>query len=356
LENLEQNLEDIQAGERIYPKSFNEAALDHKERYQLALNYIAPFSNVLDSATGVGYGAHYMAVNSRCNAVVGVDINLHALDWAKAYFASEKNEFIHADFMSDFRSSLPFNQFDVITCFETIEHLKDENIFLQTIKSLLKPGGLFLISSPNEEVIPCSQNPFYVGGKNPHHHRHYRPSELRHILNVSGFTIVDAYTQCPHKICRGENGFVIVYVCTNTAVENLSLMNPVELAIERLNILLMQNEFPFLQTAASASVNLTSIDHRLGEIIASNAQLMNVLASTTADTIAEHQNTLEEISKILCPESHLWLGMAHQTQGRLFKALESYSFILDNRHRTSQSVVRLADEQMLDVIKQLMPS
>lgn len=353
MERLEQNEKEMMGGERIYPKSFNEAALDHKERYQLALNYIAPNAQVLDAACGAGYGSNYLAVNSRCEMVTGLDVNEHALAWAEEYFKSEKNIFLKADLLSDFSSLLPVKQFDVITSFETIEHLREDHTFLKQIFKLLKPGGVFLISSPNEEVIPCLQNPYYVGGKNPHHHRHYRPSELKTILQECGFTIIEQYSQTPNHIIRGENGFVILYVCTNVPTYQPYSMNSVEQAIEKLNVIKMQMELSFLENEISRSIPYVSIQNRIDELFTSCEQLISAFDLIDKKELQESQRILESIDKSLCPESYYWLGLVYQTQGQLFKAMEVYSKLIDKRLSTNDYVIEFAEEQLLEVINRL---
>ncbi|WP_169908084.1 class I SAM-dependent methyltransferase [Metabacillus halosaccharovorans] len=348
---LEGNYKELQGGERIYPKFFNEASHDHKERYQLAINYIKSGDRVLDAASGAGYGSYYMAANSGCELVVGLDVNDHALDWAKTYFSTPKNQYINVDLLGDFDTKLPIKEFDVITCFETIEHLSEDGNFLKKINSLLKPGGILLISSPNEDVIPCDQNPFYKDGKNPHHYRHYTPQQLKNALSESGFSVVDNFTQCPNNMVRGENGFVIVYVCTNAQVEGQNQMDSVDKGIEKLNLLKMRKLFPFLSTKASNSTDLTRIDERINEIILSYEQLMTAFNIIDEGNLDESLTILESIDKSLCPESYFWIGLISQTNRDYFHAIEMYSKVLDNKNRLSHIVVKFAKEQLDKTLK-----
>ena len=351
--NLENNQQEIQGGERIYPKFFNEASPDHRERYQLALKYIKHGDRVLDAASGAGYGSYYLAANSGCELVVGLDVNDHAIEWARKYFATPKNQFLKVDLLDDFDPMLPIKQFDVVTCFETIEHLANDGIFLKKISSLLKPGGILLISSPNEEVIPCTKNPFYKDGKNPHHHRHYTPAQLKQVLLNSGFSTVDSFTQCPNNMVRGENGFVMVYVCTNVQVEEQLPMDSVDNGIERLNLLKMRKVFPFLSSNASDSTDLTLIDARIDEILQSYDQLMTAFNLIDQGILEESLAILESIDKSLCPESYFWIGLIAQTEGDYFHAIEMYSKILNNKNRLSQVILNFAKEQLVKAINQL---
>ncbi len=43
--------------------------------------------------------------------------------------------------------------FDVLVCSETIEHLENPRLTLRTLHGLLKPGGLLVLTMPNQESI-----------------------------------------------------------------------------------------------------------------------------------------------------------------------------------------------------------
>jgi SAM-dependent methyltransferase len=65
------------------------------------------------------------------------------------------------------------DSFDVVVCFETIEHVRDRDAALGELWRVLAPGGVLAISSPNRDA--------YVAG-NPHHIFEYSPEELRAAL------------------------------------------------------------------------------------------------------------------------------------------------------------------------------
>jgi len=52
-------------------------------------------------------------------------------------------------------SHLPFrpSSFDLVTCFEVLEHISDPKIALGELHSLLKPGGILLMSTPSTGAI-----------------------------------------------------------------------------------------------------------------------------------------------------------------------------------------------------------
>jgi len=72
---------------------------------------------------------------------------------------------------------LPFadNSFDVITSFETLEHLHERSMFVQELKRVLRQGGTLFLSTPNAVYTkPVNGRP-----SNPFHIHEYTPEELR---------------------------------------------------------------------------------------------------------------------------------------------------------------------------------
>ncbi len=74
--------------------------------------------------------------------------------------------------------------FDLIFCFETLEHIVHDYEALAAMRAWLKPGGVLVMSTPNEK-----------GGEDyPRHIRHYQAWSLRLLLRYAGFADVDVRT------------------------------------------------------------------------------------------------------------------------------------------------------------------
>jgi 2-polyprenyl-3-methyl-5-hydroxy-6-metoxy-1,4-benzoquinol methylase len=203
--------------ERMYATSFYDVMMDHHYRYHFALSFIRNGDIVLDAACGSGYGTQYMAKNSASALVVGADRSDHALDWALSHFSYMNTVYVKADLSASFGKQLPIRQFDVIVCFETVEHMKDDRSFIKELYDSLKENGILLISAPNENIIPHLVNPYFIGGVNPHHYRHYKPDELQGLLTDCGFRIQQQLTQdnTTYELVSGhEDGFTTVLVAT----------------------------------------------------------------------------------------------------------------------------------------------
>lgn len=166
---------------------------EHQARYRWAAN-AAVGGEVLDAACGVGYGTAILARHGG-DRTVGVDSSQEAIADAVAR-AGELAEFFVGDLQD-----LPFDDasFDVVVCFEAIEHVFDRDRALDELRRVLRDGGLLLISSPNRRVFPPG---------NPHHVYEYEPEELEDALRAR-FEQVMLYRQQTHltSLIAGDRGF-----------------------------------------------------------------------------------------------------------------------------------------------------
>ena len=114
--------------------------------YELALDFIKNDSKVLDCACGPGYGARILAPKAGC--VVATDLDLETVRKA-----SSGKYFDNITFQTGNATDLNFSDqaFDVITSFETIEHV-DPTLYFKEMNRVLKPGGLFILSTPQNSL------------------------------------------------------------------------------------------------------------------------------------------------------------------------------------------------------------
>lgn len=66
-------------------------------------------------------------------------------------------------------SSLPDNSFDCVLAIEVLEHVEKDDLFIEQVYRVLKPGGIFLMTTPNGD---------FVSNTNPDHVRHYTKEQL----------------------------------------------------------------------------------------------------------------------------------------------------------------------------------
>ena len=74
-------------------------------------------------------------------------------------------------------------QFDVIGAFDVVEHLSNDLQVFRSIHSMLKPGGILLLT------VPAHQSLWSYFDEVSHHCRRYEPVELRTKLTQTGYEI-----------------------------------------------------------------------------------------------------------------------------------------------------------------------
>lgn len=135
---------------------------EHWHRYLLAGEFVEKRA-VLDIACGEGYGSRWLA--RRASRVVGVDVNPGVVKRAREKYAAPG-----LSFRCGSVAAIPVRGqaiFDMVVSWETIEHVgaAAQKAFLGEVRRLLKPGGLFLVSTPDKSAYsdgPHFTNPFHV--------------------------------------------------------------------------------------------------------------------------------------------------------------------------------------------------
>ncbi|MBS7705739.1 class I SAM-dependent methyltransferase [Chelatococcus asaccharovorans] len=145
-------------------------AAEHVARYILA-QPLCGGKRVLDIACGEGYGTSFLK-SSGAASVVGIDISGEAIASAKARFGQTGVTFAVGDALSA-KAVRQFGPFDLITCFETIEHVADPGRLLGNLRNLMAPDGTIIVSCPNDSLEASR------GIKNPYHQRTYTLKEFR---------------------------------------------------------------------------------------------------------------------------------------------------------------------------------
>jgi SAM-dependent methyltransferase len=148
-------------GERCVPWADDlQVIYEHYHRYLFAAPLVAD-RRVLDLASGEGYGAALLA--RRAREVVGIDIDQPSVEHSRQTYQLDNLLFNQGDMLD--LSRFPDGAFDVVICFEAVEHVVDHQRLLSEIARVLSPAGLLILSTPDREVYSETQhqdNPFHV--------------------------------------------------------------------------------------------------------------------------------------------------------------------------------------------------
>jgi SAM-dependent methyltransferase len=172
-------------GERLTTETGGQVEIEHLHRYFFARSLCRGL-DVLDVASGEGYGAALLAQAAK--SVVGVEVAEDTVEHARAAYSAPGLTFLHGDAR---RIPCPDQSFDAVVSFETLEHFYEHDEFVAEVRRVLRPGGLFIISSPERDVYsPAGGTP------NPYHVHELTHAEFDTLLRAN-FGHVAMYAQRP---------------------------------------------------------------------------------------------------------------------------------------------------------------
>lgn len=132
----------------------------HEAAYQFAVEAVASVRwsrdppRVLDAGCGEGYGAARLG---KVGKVVAAELDAEVASHAGRSYPNVA--VIRGDVCA-----LPFAaaSFEAVVALQLIEHLYCADRFLASVRRILRPEGLLVLSTPNRDTSPPDPNPFHV--------------------------------------------------------------------------------------------------------------------------------------------------------------------------------------------------
>ena len=168
----------LQSGERQFASTLKDIRGDHVNRYAFGLKHLETVGFGIDAFCGNGYGSYIAAQEG--HHMLAMDGSAEALMVANENYAADTVYFTHKMWPFD----LPTATFDFCFCLESIEHVVDGGAFLDTIYKALKPGGILILSTPNEDLMP------FVPSQHKFHIRHYTEKESFDLLKQRKMEVI----------------------------------------------------------------------------------------------------------------------------------------------------------------------
>lgn len=172
-------------GEFLVPGADERIEADHRARYEWAGAWVQGV-HVLDIACGAGYGSKMLA-EAGAQSVVGVDVSDAALDHARRHYGD--GDVISFEYGDIATFAGRDGGYDLVTCFETIEHVPDYDAALKNLVRLVAPGGTMLISSPYRPLTTPGARSVNAPPRNVFHVREFLPGELANAMRAVGFDV-----------------------------------------------------------------------------------------------------------------------------------------------------------------------
>ena len=118
----------------------------HRDIYEEFIeNFITKRSGkILDVGCGLGFFVKTIQTKKPGWEATGYEMSLSAVKFAKAHNGLK---LVYAGQVE--KSRIPKNSIDIITLWDVIEHIPKPQPLLKYLHSLLKPGGIFFIQTPN---------------------------------------------------------------------------------------------------------------------------------------------------------------------------------------------------------------
>jgi hypothetical protein len=121
-------------------------------------------------------------------SAVGVEIASDAVAHASSSYVRENLQYLQGDARA---LPLPDASRDVVVSFETIEHFAEQQEFLDEVRRVLRPGGLFVVSTPDRDNYSPTGSPV-----NAYHVKELTGTEFNALLR-SRFPNVSSALQRP---------------------------------------------------------------------------------------------------------------------------------------------------------------
>ena len=135
----------------------------HLMRYQFAANYV-PMTHpsypprVLDVGCGSGYGCAILTAVGA--VVVGLDKWDKAIEYAEKHYGNTGARFKVLDIRKKW--DVPDDYCDMVCAFEIVEHVEDGEWIFKEARRVLRPGGIFMVSTPVRPEGAEVKAPFHV--------------------------------------------------------------------------------------------------------------------------------------------------------------------------------------------------
>jgi 2-polyprenyl-6-hydroxyphenyl methylase/3-demethylubiquinone-9 3-methyltransferase len=187
---------------------------------------LKPFTGLALADIGCGGGIVCEPLARLGASVTGIDASLEAITVAQDHAREMGLAIDYRAATSDLLVS-EGKQFDIVLALEVVEHVADVNAFIASLKALLKPNGLLILSTPNRtaksfaSVIVGAEYILRWLPRSTHDWRRFlKPSELARVLRAQGLAVGNltgiVYDPIKREFALSERDFSVNYLMSAT--------------------------------------------------------------------------------------------------------------------------------------------
>ena len=170
------------------------------------LSYVASWLPSEGKAVDLGAGRGEMVTVLTKNGLdaFGIDSDQSVVDEAKT-----RGIDIRCQGISEFLRSEKSDTYSVVTAIHVVEHVSFEVLtdWFNEIKRILKPGGVFILETPNPHAIDAFKA-FWIDVT---HVRPYYPESLLHMMLSAGFTKAEIWVEGEQQLVSDRLGYAGAY-------------------------------------------------------------------------------------------------------------------------------------------------
>lgn len=166
----------------------------HGTKINFAVKLLKKFS--FNNCLEVGSASGYMIAEI---AKKYPKVSFQAIDTYKEAIEYAQRRYPHINFINAQAEKLPYknNQFDLVLCYETIEHVRNPEKAIAEMKRVLKKGGKLILAMDSGttafKIIWFFWEKTFGRAWQGAHLNPYYYKDLEHLVLQSGFTILDRH-------------------------------------------------------------------------------------------------------------------------------------------------------------------
>jgi 2-polyprenyl-3-methyl-5-hydroxy-6-metoxy-1,4-benzoquinol methylase len=160
----------------------NPTYLNSKKRIKFIKKFGINSGKLLDVGCSTGV---FAKVASKDFEVEGIDVSEYAVKYAQEHLN------IKAQIGTVFNAKLNKNIYDIITMWDVIEHVTNANAYIKRISELIKPNGLFVLSTGdiNTTMFKIQRENWHLLTP-PQHIYFFNPQNISVLLEEHGFKVI----------------------------------------------------------------------------------------------------------------------------------------------------------------------
>lgn len=159
---------------------------EDKTELEYAMKYIDSGMKILDVGSGRGvFGKKFLNTNIE---YVGLELNQKAVKDAQSDGINVQNIMIEEFALKKLA------YFDVVVCFQVLEHISNINIFINACLNALKPNGILIIAVPNNDGF-IKYIPNNLLNIPPHHVLQWNEKSLKYLDKKYPIELIDIFKE-----------------------------------------------------------------------------------------------------------------------------------------------------------------